>query len=543
MLVKIAFLFLALGSTASIGLAADQVPADEPLPQTTPGPFEPTWQSLSKYRCPDWFRDAKFGIWAHWSAQCVPEQGDWYARNMYFQHVIGKDGSVRASHDYDYQVAHYGHPSKVGMKDLDNLWHAEHWDPQDLISLYKRAGAQYFMMLGNHHDNFDNWNSTYQPWNAVKVGPHKDLVGGWQKAAKEAGMHFGVSIHAARSWDWFDVSHGADTDGPLKGVSYDGNLTLADGKGLWWEGLDPVELYGPAGGARTKQAKARYDRKFYNRVIQLIDDYQPDLIYFDDSRLPISDEVGLNIAAHFYNTSAAHHDGHNEAVINTKSLNAEQRKCLVLDIERGVSPAILPQPWQADTCIGQWHYNRALYDRDSYKSAVTVTQMLVDIVSKNGNLMLSVPVRPDGTIDEKERKIVTEIGDWMAINQEAIFGTRPWVIAGEGPQVEAAAKAGPATKPQNFNEGKVVNTAQDIRFTTHGNTLYVMPMIWPADGKLTIKTLKTGSDKYTQEIESVELLGSSSPVKFERTAEGLVVTGPTQAPSAGPCVIKVTPKA
>jgi alpha-L-fucosidase len=322
-------------------------------------------------------------------------------------------------------------------------------------------------------------------------------------------------------------------------------LTLADGRGLWWEGLDPADLYGPAGAARTPEAKVKYNRKFYNRVIQLIDDYQPDMLYFDDSRMPISDEIGLNIAAHFYNTSIQHNGGQNQAVMTTKNLTADQQKCLVLDIERGVSPAILPHPWQTDTCIGQWHYSRSLYDHDGYKSAVTVTQMLVDIVSKNGNLMLSVPVRGDGTIDEKERKVVTEIGDWMAINHEAIFGTRPWLIAGEGPVMEAAtAQSLSATKPVGgFNEGKTINTSADIRFTTHGNVLYAMPLVWPADGRVTIKSLADNLDKYTSVIASVELLGSSTPVQWQRGKEGLVITGPTQAPCAGPCVLKITPKA
>jgi alpha-L-fucosidase len=465
---------------------------------------------------------------------------------MYQEHVKPHNATTyRTEPGYLYQVAHYGHPSKFGMKDIDNLWHAEHWDPEDLIALYKRAGAQYFMMLGNHHDNFDTWDSKYQPWNSVRVGPHKDLVAGWEKAAKAAGMHFGVSIHAARTWSWFDVSHGSDFDGPLAGVPYDGNLTLADGRGLWWQGLDPADLYGPAGAARTPEAKTKYDRKFYNRVIQLIDDYQPDLIYFDDSRMPISDEIGLNIAAHLYNTSIQHNGGRNEAVMTTKNLNAAQQKCLVLDIERGISPSILPHPWQTDTCIGQWHYSRGLYDHNGYKSAITVTQMLVDIVSKNGNLMLNVPVRGDGTIDEKERKVVTDIGDWMAINREAIFGTRPWVVAGEGPTMEAAStQATSATKPVGgFNEGRTVNTAADIRFTTHGDVLYAMPMVWPADGRVTIKSLADSSEKYPGTIGSVELLGSSTPVQWQRDKDGLVITGPTQAPCAGPCVLKIKPKA
>ncbi|HLV81964.1 MAG TPA: alpha-L-fucosidase, partial [Chthonomonadaceae bacterium] len=215
-------------------LAYGQPPATLAGQRTlAPGPFAPNWESLKQYRCPQWFQDAKFGIWAHWSPQCVPEQGDWYARNMYLQ----------GSDQYNYHVAHYGHPSKFGYKDICNLWKAEHWDPDRLIRLYKRAGAKYFVALANHHCNFDCWNSKYQTWNSVNIGPHKDIVGIWAKTARRYGLRFGVTVHSARSWNWFEVAHGSDKTGPLAGVPYDGSLTKADGKGQWWDGYDPQDLY------------------------------------------------------------------------------------------------------------------------------------------------------------------------------------------------------------------------------------------------------------------------------------------------------------
>lgn len=269
------------------------------------GPFQPTWESLSHYQTPEWFRDAKFGIWAHWGPQCQPEQGDWYARTMY----------LTGSHDYQYQVEHYGHPSKIGFKDVCNLWHAERWNPEHLVDLYKAAGAKYFMSLANHHDNLDLYDSKYQPWNTLAVGPKKDIVGGWEKAARRAGLHFGVSVHARRTWTWYEPSQGADKTGPLAGVPYDGNMTKADGKGLWWEGLDPQDLYAQnhtprdphATGeisAADQQRYAIYCEKFYNRTIDLIDKYHPDLVYFDDTVLPLypASDYGLRIAAHLYNT-------------------------------------------------------------------------------------------------------------------------------------------------------------------------------------------------------------------------------------------------
>src|SRR5882724_4325997 len=200
-----------------------------------PGPFEPNWTSLAQnYKCPEWFRDAKFGIWAHWSAQCVPEQGDWYARQMYMQ-----GGS-----QYNYHVKTYGHPSKFGFMEIDNLWKAEKWDPEALMSLYQRAGAKYFVSLANHHDNFDNYNSKHHAWNSVNVGPRRDIIGTWAKVARRHGLRFGVSNHSAHGWHWFQTAYGYDATGPLTGVRYDAyTLTKADGKGKWWDGLDPQELY------------------------------------------------------------------------------------------------------------------------------------------------------------------------------------------------------------------------------------------------------------------------------------------------------------
>ena len=413
--------------------AASRAADDASAEPVADGPFKPDWDSLKQYQCPDWFRDAKFGIWAHWSAQCVPEQGDWYARRMY----------VKGDPDYRYQCDHYGHPSKVGFKDIDNLWHAEHWDPEKLIGLYKRAGAKYFVALANHHDNFDCYDSKYQPWNSVKIGPKKDIVGTWAKAARDAGLRFGVTVHAARAWNWFEPAQGADKDGPLAGVPYDGKLTKADGKGTWWEGLDPQDLYAQ-NHAPGQKPDAAYCTKFYNRTIDLINKYQPDLLYFDDdytnTGLPLYDAdptVGLQIAAHYYNSNRQQHDGKLEAVLNAKKVSPDKRGCVVLDIERGGARDLQPQPWQTDTCIGDWHYERAIAERHGYKKSGAVLRTLADIVSKNGNLLLNIPVRGDGTIDDDEVKFLEEMAAWMDVNGEAIFGTRPWAVYGEGPSTTA----------------------------------------------------------------------------------------------------------
>jgi alpha-L-fucosidase len=476
------------------------------------GKFEPTWESLKQYRCPEWFRDAKFGIWAHWGPQCQPEQGDWYARGMY------QEGSSQNK----WHMAHYGDPSKFGFKDVIHEWKAQNWDPGKLMALYKRAGAQYFFALANHHDNFDNYNSKYQPWNSVNVGPKKDLIAGWAQAARANGLRFGVSVHAAHAWSWYEPSQ-----------KFDGNLTKADGKGLWWEGLDPQDLYAqnhtpgqklewdfdPVKGSSIPDAA--YCQKFYNRTVDLINKYRPDLIYFDDTALPLwpVSDAGLKIAAHFYNSIP-------QGVLFGKVLNEEQRQCMTWDIERGASNRIEPLPWQSDTCIGSWHYARSHFEKHDYKGAKTVIHTLADIVSKNGNLLLSIPVRGDGTIDDDEVKVVEGIAQWMDVNRECIFGTRPWKVFGEGPATEGA-----PIKAQGFNEGKGKPfTAEDVRFTTRGDTLYAIVLGVPTN-PVQLKSL------HNVPIAGIQLLGSDEKIRWSQSETALVIEPPQAKPASDAAVV------
>lgn len=220
-------------SMAGLSAQTYQVPVSEQDEPMMKGKFEPTWSSLENYQVPEWFRNVKFGIWAHWGPQCVEGSGDWMARSMYME----------GTREYEYHVKHYGHPSEVGFKDIIPLWKAENWDPDKLVAFYKKIGAQYFFALGNHHDNMDLWDSKYQPWNSVNMGPKKDILAGWEKAARKYGLYFGVSLHADHAWSWYEPSQRHDTKGPKKGIPYDGKLTKADGKGKWWEGYDPQDLY------------------------------------------------------------------------------------------------------------------------------------------------------------------------------------------------------------------------------------------------------------------------------------------------------------
>ncbi len=531
---------LKAGATALSSIYLSKIYGQRRIIPTESGPFQPTWESLTRYQVPEWFRDAKFGIWAHWEPQCQPERGDWYARQMYME----------GSDIYKFHCEKYGHPSKFGFKDVINEWKAEKWDPDALVALYKRTGARYFMALANHHDNFDLFNSKYQKWNSTRLGPQKDLVGGWARAAKNNGLPFGVSVHAAHAWSWYETAQRSDKMGPMAGVAYDGKLIAADGKGKWWDGYDPQELYAQnhplsensldntaihrqwnwANGVYPPSKS--YCENFYNRVINLLDNYEPELLYFDDTALPLwpVNDAGLRIAAYYYNKSLKKH-GNLNAVIFGKILNEQQRKCMIWDIERGHSNNIEPMPWQTDTCIGAWHYDRRVYDNNSYKTSATVVQMLADVVSKNGNLLLNIPLRGDGSADEKEMAVIEGIGDWMKINGEAIYGTRPWRVYGEGPSTENVA----ALNAQGFNEGKAKPyTAEDIRFTSRGKVIYAILMGWP-DKTATIRSLEAGSVRVT----NITILGDNNRLTFEQSHQALKVTLPDLPPCKDAYVLKI----
>lgn len=522
------------------------VPVSEEHEKMMTGIYEPNWESLSHYEVPDWFRDAKFGIWAHWGPQCVEGSGDWMARSMY----------IEDSYQYKHHLEHYGHPSEFGFKDILPLFKAERWNPDSLVKLYKDAGARYFFALGNHHDNFDLWDSRYQEWNSKAIGPEKDILAGWAEACRKNGMPFGVSLHADHAWSWYEPSRRYDRKGEKMGVPYDGTMTKADGKGKWWEGLDPQNLYAQnhpasygswADGMIHRQwdwsndvavPTREYCTNFYDRTLDVINRYNPDLLYFDVTGVPfypVSD-AGLKIAAHFYNHNLAK-NGEKEfsAVIFGKILNDRQKDALVWDVERGAPNAIADIPWQTCTCIGDWHYNTRTYENDHYKSAAQVIKMLADVVSKNGNLLLSIPLRADGTFDDKEAEIVKEIGEWMNVNGEAIYSTRPWVIFGEGPIADSDIKL----NAQGFNEGAYAKaTSEEIRFTQTPKHLYAIALSWPEDGVVTVKSLGDGSEYFRKKIKNVDLVGYGR-VAFTRDQNGLKVILPEDAPKSVAPVLRI----
>lgn len=511
-------------STSLLGACATTTPG------AASGPFKPTWDSLIEgYQTPDWFRDAKFGIWSHWGPQCVPEFGDWYGRQMYIQ----------GNPFYDHHVSTYGHPSQVGFMGFIDQWKADRWDPEGLLDLYQAAGARYIMSMANHHDNLDLFDSAHHDWNVMRVGPKRDIVGTWEKAVRARGLRFGVSNHSAHAWHWWQTAYGYDAEGPLKGVRYDAaRLTRDDGAGAWWDGLDPQELYTgptfapPAGIDSIAEMNAWHDardgqwietppdnnpafvRSWVARQRDLITKYRPDMVYFDNYQLPLG-RHGLEATAEYYNASLAWRG--ELPVVNGKRLDERQRKGITETVERGFSDSLKAEPWQTDTCIGDWHYNRSRFTHHNYVSAHSVLQRLVDVVSKNGNLLLNIPQRGDGSIDSDERQILTDIAAWITVNGEAIFDSRPWRVYGEGPTAVVSGMHGEgAARPW---------TGQDIRFTTRSGILYAFALDWPEDGRMVVRSLTPQQGR----VERVELLGGGA-LSFRQTAEGLVIDLPADRP-------------
>ena len=466
------------------------------------GPFKGDMDSLKQYQCPEWFRDAKFGIWAHWGPQSVPMEGDWYARGMY----------EPGNRDYQHHLETYGHPSQFGYKDIIPLWKAEKWDPDRLMALYKKAGAKYFVSMGTHHDNFFLWNSKLHRWNAVGMGPHRDVVGEWQKAAEKYGLKFGVSEHLGASFTWFQASHRADKDGPKAGVPYDGaNPEFQD---LYHFPAEP-------GDTGWYSNNPRWQKQWYDEIQELVDNYHPDLLY-SDGGVPFGNEVGLAMIAHFYNGSAARHGGKAEAIYNCKQ-KSEGR--WVEDLERGIMPKIDPHPWQTDTSIGDWFYNKHW----TFRPVSWVIHMLVDNVSKNGNLLLNVVQRPDGSLDPEVEQMLGQLADWSAVFGEAVFGTRPWLVYGE-----SAVKVRGGAFKEDFKYN-----AKEIRFTTKGATLYAIALGWPDDGKMVVRSLAKPEGQDINAVTKVELLGYDGKVEWRQTAEGLEVAVPEKKISEFTCALRI----
>ncbi len=474
--------------------------------------FEPTFESLLQYECPAWFRDAKFGIWSHWGPQSVPMYGDWYARHMY----------VQDSPQYLYHVRHYGHPSRFGYKDICALWKAERFEPEELMRLYRRAGARYFVAQAMHHDHFFNYASNIHRFNAVQVGPRKDICGLWKAAAAREGLPFGLTEHLGATFSWWRTNKWCDTHGPYAGVPYDGNDP--EYRDFY---LDNYEHVVPGENRADTSARPWYTpnpgwRQYWLRVIrEVVDLYEPDLLY-SDGALPFGENgvsrqgapefaQGLEVVAHLYNTSIRKH-GRNQAVYTQKDRRPEIYRVGVLDIEKSQLPGIHPDPWQTDTCIGNWFYDV----RQKFKQPAHIIEMLVDIIAINGCMLLNVLQRPDGILDDETRYLLEELAGWFAVCGEAVHGTRPWRQFGEGDSRVVI---------EGFKEERVAWNSSDIRFTTRGKTLYAFLLRAPDNRVAVVKSLRE-SDR----VAAVRLLGAGE-CPFQQAFGVLNVKLPAELPT------------
>jgi alpha-L-fucosidase len=461
------------------------------------GPFRASWESLETYNVPEWYQDAKFGIFIHWGAYSVPAfDNEWYPRNMYL-----KDNPV-----FKHHVATYGPQSQFGYRDFIPKFRAEKFDANHWAELFRKAGARYVVPVAEHHDGFPMYDCSFTDWSAAKMGPKRDVVGELAVAVRKHGLHFGASSHRAEHW-WF-FNGGMTFDSDVKDPRYAG-------------------LYGPAQPDKTQPDQAYLD-DWLARTAELVEKYQPEVLWFDWwIEQPVFQPYLQRFAAYYYNRGAQWKRG---VAINYK-LKTFPERAAVLDIERGKLDTLRPLFWQTDTSVSEksWGY----IENDRFRTPDSLVDDLVDIVSKNGCLLLNVGPKSDGTIPPEVEKILLEIGQWLAVNGEAIYGTRPWKVYGEGPtQVVGGSFKDTESKPF---------TGEDIRFTAKGHTLYAIALAWPESGKLNIKSLATGSALTQREIKTVALLGSKAKLKWTRNAGGLTVELPAQKPCEHAFAMRISP--
>ncbi len=477
------------------------------------GPFKADWDSLGGYRVPEWFRDAKFGIFIHWGVYSVPAfDNEWYPRNMY----------VQGSSAFKHHVETYGPQSEFGYKNFIPQFRAEHFDPDAWVDLFARAGARYIVPVAEHCDGFPMYDSGLTEWNAARMGPKRDVVGELAAATRKHKLHFGASSHRAEHWWWYD-----------SGMQFDSDV----------KDQRNVGIYGPAmprnlpGDDDTKEPDPNHletwlppDKAFLDdwiaRSTEIVDKYHPDFLYFDWWIGQPAFQPYLKRFAAFYYNQAAHRK---QPVVLTYKDNDFPENAAVLDIERGKLDAIRLLPWQTDTSVSihSWGYVK----NDAYRDAKSLIDELVDVVSKNGNLLLNVGPKADGTIPDEARHILLEMGAWLKVNGEAIYETRPWLLYGEGPTKVASSA---------MNTDRQEYTAQDIRFTTHGDVLYAIALGWPTEGVLRVRSLWTGTPYLQGPVCRVQLLGSADQLRWDQGRDGLHIHLPTEKPDEPAFAFRIT---
>jgi len=462
------------------------------------GRFRPDWNSLSQYQVPNWYRDAKFGIFIHWGVYSVPAFGsEWYPRQMY----------LAGSKENEHQVSLYGPLTKFGYKDFVPMFKAQHFDPQAWARLFKESGARYVVPVFEHHDGFQMYDSQLSDWTAAKMGPHRDLMGDLEKEVRAEGLYFGASSHRIEH-DWFmdgGRKVASDVNDPQYAAFYGpAQMQLQDKVQAHNSNLDEDWTY----------VSPAYANDWLARNAEIVQKYHPDIIFFDWwIGQPYVRPYLTKFAAYYYNESAKRGP---VGIITFKWVDM-QKDSGVLDIERGQLDQSLDRVWQTDTSVSNksWGY----IEHDTFKTPEFIVHQLADIVSKNGNLLLNIGPRSDGTIPDEVQQVLREVGGWLKVNGDAIYGTRPWSLYGEGP-TKVAAGSFQDTKTQDY-------TAEDFRFTTKGDNLYAIELAWPSGQEAVIHSL-TGDALKGRQIQAVTLLGSAAPLTYKQQPDGLHIELPAK---------------
>ncbi len=455
-----------------------------------PGPYEPTWESLRAYQVPEWYQDAKFGIFIHWGVYSVPAFGnEWYARNMYIQ----------GTSEFEHHLKTFGAHTQFGYKDFIPQFLAPKFDPKEWAQLFATSGAKFVMPVAEHHDGFAMYATKLNPWNSAEMGPKRDIVGELASEVREHGMTFGVSSHRAEHW--FFMNGGREFPSDVQEATFQ-------------------DFYGPAHPGKFEKGlnppSPEYMEDWLARTVELVDNYRPAIVWFDWwIEQPEFEPYLQRFASYYYNRGA---EWGQEVAINYKH-HAYPDGTAVFDVERGQLADIRPQFWQTDTAVAtnSWSHVNPMH----YKPADSLLYDLIDIVSKNGALLLNIGPRADGSIPDEDRAILNTIGAWLSLNGEAIYGTRPWKIYGEGPTVVESGQ---------FKDGKPWGfTAEDIRFTTRGSTLYATTLA-PPESSVQIRALSSGNLHDSRRIQKVELVSTQHSCDFQQNETGLLITVPENLP-------------
>jgi alpha-L-fucosidase len=470
--------------------------------------YEADWESLKQYECPEWFRDAKLGIYTHWGPYSVPSwENEWYPRLMYINEPAQKDNS------YTYHKKTWGDVSEFGYKDFIPLFTAEKFNADEWADLFKKSGAKFAGPVAQHHDGFVMWNSDLTTWDAMDMGPHRDILKELSEAVRARDMKFVTSFHHAFNWKYYEPSY---------------ELEKTDTKDPLFTGVD--KIYPP-----VHEPGAPASQEFLNmwlaKTKEVVDKYQPDYLWFDFCwGEPEFESYKKEFLAYYYNKAQ---EWGKDIVVTYKNNNLPPGVA-ILDLERGKLDTLSKEPWITDTSVDlkSWCY---ITDPE-YKTVNSLIDDFIDIVSKNGNLLLNIGPRPDGTIPDEQAKLLLGIGEWLSINGEAIYGTRPWKMYGEGPT-----KMVEGHMTEWENKGKSF-TAKDIRFTTDENNLYAICLDWPEDGHCLIKCLNDQEKISVKGIKTVSMLGVEGNLEWEQDHYGLHITFPETKPCQNAYSLKITLK-